>query len=444
MRTEVRCQDIHGQLAVYRELSRAEQDQLQVHLDGCARCAATLAAYQAQDQLLAALPVVSPTPALTAGVRTRTVGRRQPARRPARRPLPRWAAAALTLLLLSSVVAGTVSIAADTLPGDSLYPVKRGAEQLRLALTLEPAARDQYRLKMLERRREEVGELIRLKRKANVEFEGAVEAIGDGVWLVNGFEVAVTAGAWTGGPPPTGSIVAVAAQVADGQVIAARVRLSRPPVQAPVPPDEREEPVLPSPTPTRTDARTLTSTPTRTPRIPGKTGPGRQRAVTPTTGDRDPQRTGTPGHPVPWQTPSPGADDPGVQRTPTRPPGGPVPRPSATRKPVGPGPRPSVTPVPRGPRPRPPVTPVPQGPGPAPSVTPFPRGPRPRPSATPIPRGPGPRRSPAPGSSGAAPGRGIRLGHGVLDSDRPDPQLPKPPGSGPHSQSSSQSSAEGH
>ena len=209
----MRCQEAREQLAIYRELSKAEHDRLQQHLSGCLTCAATQAAYQAQNNLLSALPAISPSAGLAAAVRGRTVGQH----RSVRRFSWGWAAAALSLLLLFlGVVGGAVSIAADALPGDALYAVKRVTEQVRLVLTLDPAARDRYQHQLAETRREEVREIVRLERQARVQFQGYLEAVADDVWVVDGLTVRVDSAAWAGAPPQ-GSVFFIEAQAAAGE-----------------------------------------------------------------------------------------------------------------------------------------------------------------------------------------------------------------------------------
>jgi hypothetical protein len=61
------------------------------------------------------------------------------------------------------VVGGTTGIAsasADALPGDLLYPVKRGVEQIDLALTTDPTERGRLELELADTRLEEVGLLL--------------------------------------------------------------------------------------------------------------------------------------------------------------------------------------------------------------------------------------------------------------------------------------------
>ena len=368
----MRCQEIRMQLASYRELSRAEQNRFREHLTGCPSCAATLAAYNAQDQLLSALPVIDASPALAVAVRARTVGQRRPARWFSWRPV----AAALSLLLFFSVVWGTAGITADAVPGDVLFPIKRGAEQLRLVLTLDVAARDRYRDRLAERRREEVREVIRLMREARVEFQGDLVAVGEEVWVVDGFAVRVTAEAWVGAPPPTGSLLVIDAQAASGQLKAGRVRVLPPPVPTPTPHVSPQDAVTPSPTPAST------GTPTSTPGTPAgqataglrhpKSTPSTsaEPRPTPQAGLGQPSITPGTGAPGPQPSVTPDMDDPSAQPSITPDTGGPGPQPSLTPDSGGPGPQPSVTPGTGGPGPHSSVTPGTGGQGPPPSMTP--------------------------------------------------------------------------
>lgn len=65
-------------------------------------------------------------------------------------------AAALSAGLLG---AGVLAASAQTLPGDPLYQVKRGAEEVQLTLTLDPAANARLRLDLANRRLSEARRL---------------------------------------------------------------------------------------------------------------------------------------------------------------------------------------------------------------------------------------------------------------------------------------------
>lgn len=82
-------------------------------------------------------------------------------RRPAQAGRPHWltrmAWAALALLLVLAVTTtGTTLAAESSLPGQVLYPVKRAAEAVRLALTWGPQSRAVLRIEFAERRLVEV------------------------------------------------------------------------------------------------------------------------------------------------------------------------------------------------------------------------------------------------------------------------------------------------
>jgi uncharacterized protein DUF5667 len=70
---------------------------------------------------------------------------------------PALAAAAILVLVL----AGATSAAASSLPGDSLYALKRAGEDVRLALTLDDVARTRLLSEFTDRRLEELAEIAK-------------------------------------------------------------------------------------------------------------------------------------------------------------------------------------------------------------------------------------------------------------------------------------------
>jgi hypothetical protein len=403
------CQAIRRELALYRELDAAERERLSRHLAGCAACAATLAAYQQQDRLLGSLPVVRPSPALSEAVRARTVAR------PRREWRLGWvfATAALGLLLALGLGRGAVTLAGGALPGEPLYVLKRGAEQVQLALTRHEQ-RDAFQQELVLRRQQEVREVVQHGSEAEVEFQGTLQASQDGTWVVAGLDVMVTADSWSATPPEPGSLVWVTAQAAHGRLIALRVRLVEPVGPAPAP---GGGPTQPAPATTPAAARPGGSSTAAAPSspTPGAYGPGAQPSTTPGGYGPGAQPSATPGSYGPGAQPSstPGGYGPGPQpsATPTTTPGGPGagPSPTTTRGDPGAGPTPSMTPGGSGPGPQASETPDSPGSGPLPSrtasaTTPDPQGtvtpgstdPGPLPSQTPSGYGPGPWPSPTP------------------------------------------------
>ena len=65
----------------------------------------------------------------------------------------------VTVLLLALGSTGAVSASANALPGDSLYPVKTGWEQIQISLTFDEGAKARAYAALAERRTEEVAEL---------------------------------------------------------------------------------------------------------------------------------------------------------------------------------------------------------------------------------------------------------------------------------------------
>jgi hypothetical protein len=65
----------------------------------------------------------------------------------------------VALVMLFGLLSSTISLAADSLPGDWLYPVKLAGEEIRLSFTFEQTTRAEYHL---ARARARVGEIQRL------------------------------------------------------------------------------------------------------------------------------------------------------------------------------------------------------------------------------------------------------------------------------------------
>lgn len=119
-------------------------------------------------------------------------------RRKTRRPLlayfrvPRLALslAALLVVLVFSFNSLIVT-SAQTLPGDSLYPIKRAAETVRLQLTNNIEKKHQIEADYTQQRTEEVLKLLRLKRTEHISMEGIVQEISPELWVVSGVKIRV-------------------------------------------------------------------------------------------------------------------------------------------------------------------------------------------------------------------------------------------------------------
>ena len=222
----MRCREVRQLLAVYRELSAAEQAEVRQHLASCYECARALEAYRAQDGLLGSLPALSASPHWRDRVLAATTrGEREPTR--AIGHLARATATILVVVMVS--LAGAVGTSAQALPGDVLYVVKRLAEDVRLTLTFDAEARLDVVAELAERRREEVRQVQAEGRDVDVSFEGRLEAVVGDVWIVDGIQVAAPGGA-EGRTPVVGNIVAVEAKVDGGRVSASHAAVKEPPV----------------------------------------------------------------------------------------------------------------------------------------------------------------------------------------------------------------------
>jgi len=216
----MRCESVRRQLAVYEALMPEERRRVDEHLRQCEGCRVLLATYRAQDRALSSLPMMTPSAEMIAAVHRRTT------RRPTRRPVQRRVARVVTLAVLAFllVLGGTLpTVAAGTLPGDALYPVKRAVEQVRLTLTIDGEERERLTEVFRAKRIEEVQALAQTEREADVAFEGELEAVEDGVWIVSGVAVVPQPQVVAEGFPQIGQVVVVEARVSEGQVSASRV-----------------------------------------------------------------------------------------------------------------------------------------------------------------------------------------------------------------------------
>ena len=85
--------------------------------------------------------------------------------------------APVAIALLIFVVAGgsTVYASQSSLPGDTLYPVKTGIENLQLAMTTSPAVKANLYLKFTQRRIDEVQQEVKLNRNVSTETLAKVQ-----------------------------------------------------------------------------------------------------------------------------------------------------------------------------------------------------------------------------------------------------------------------------
>ena len=183
---------------------------------------------------------------------------------------PAWATVAVaTLLVLALLTGSTVAASTRTLPGDVLYPVKRTVERVQLSLVRDHEAKEALQERFEERRTEEAQEVVTSGRVVErLDFSGMIEAMDAESWLVGGVTVNLDALTEVEGIPAIGARALVEAQVErPGELVARRIRILAPPVVAPEPLQEVEEPTAIPATPTWTP--TTIPSPTDTPAAAG-------------------------------------------------------------------------------------------------------------------------------------------------------------------------------
>jgi len=286
-----------------------------------------------------------------------------------RTPARGLAMAALLLALLVVAGGATVVAAADSLPGDPLYGVKRTTEQVRLALTTDPAARAALHVQFNQERQSEARAVAAMSRRAHLRFEGVLERRMGNTWIVDGIELIVDPAGVEGEPAMGSTVVVDVVSPGDGTLHAEHAAMHDGP-HGPMHGASR-----PTPSATPTSSRGLPTqqpTGTHTPAMPMSAG-------TPSTGSGGASGQG-PG-------PGMGPGGPGHGPQPTQEPMGPMQMPATaspqpTTVPMGPGGmgQPTASPAPTegqmGPGMghgggHPTATPVPtQEPGPAPTDAP--------------------------------------------------------------------------
>ena len=200
------------------------------------------------------------------------------------RPLFRATMSVVAVVVLVAVVASALfASAADSLPGQALYPVKRLGEEARLSLTFSAARRQELESEYMGARRREVRRILEAGQQAVVEFRGELEGLGDDYWIIGGLKVILNGDTLIEGHKAIGAMVIVRAQASgDGSLQALKLQIlanpllltpvitSTPmpsatasPSRTPMPEPTATVTAIPSNTPTPT--MTVTSTPSVTP-----------------------------------------------------------------------------------------------------------------------------------------------------------------------------------
>jgi len=206
------------------------------------------------------------------------------------RPLLRTALTLAAAVVVVSLASGALfTSAADSFPGQALYPVKRFGENVRLSLTLNPAARQELQTEYVLERRHEVRQVLDAGQRAVLEFRAELEEIGDGYWIIGGLKVMLDSDTLVEGHVAVGVTVIVrASSSVDGTLRALKLQIQANPLLL-----TSVIPATPTPTPTVTPTPSTTPTPTPTVMPTPSTTPTPAPTVTPTPSPM-PTETSTP------------------------------------------------------------------------------------------------------------------------------------------------------
>jgi hypothetical protein len=108
-------------------------------------------------------------------------------------PASRLIAALVLALVVVLTSSGLLAVSAKSLPGDTLYPVKRVFEDLRVRLVTGPETQRSIEEDYSQQRVVEVKDLIDLGRSQKVSFEGVLESMSSSQWIVAGMLIRITA-----------------------------------------------------------------------------------------------------------------------------------------------------------------------------------------------------------------------------------------------------------
>jgi len=147
------------------------------------------------------------------------------------------------LILLFASGTRLVSASSNTVPGDRLYSLKRGWEDISLFFTFDTARYHELELEYENERLEELHELFAEGRAEKVDFSGYVTRMSDEEWRVSGVTVLISVEtilpkSQTG----VGSAVIVTGQILDAKyVVAERIELLPPGANVPKVEDDEGE-----------------------------------------------------------------------------------------------------------------------------------------------------------------------------------------------------------
>lgn len=157
--------------------------------------------------------------------RLRQNGGRQGALPVWRRFMYAFGSVALLLALLGVIL---IPPADEAIPGDILYPVKRGAESLQLILAPD-AEKEALRETYERERNHEVYEMLELGRDGRAGYVGVVKSISPESWEIGNITARITPSTEISGEPEVGARVEAHCRIENREVIAESLTILEPP-----------------------------------------------------------------------------------------------------------------------------------------------------------------------------------------------------------------------
>jgi hypothetical protein len=140
--------------------------------------------------------------------------------------LPLWrrlffsfGAAAIALALIAIIV---VPASRGAIPGDLLYPVKRGYEGVQLFFA-SAAGKQELHEQLDNERNRELYEMIDTGRDGFAGYKGTITEMEPGMWTIGDIRAYINEETLLVGEPEVGALVAAHCRVEDGQVYAERI-----------------------------------------------------------------------------------------------------------------------------------------------------------------------------------------------------------------------------
>jgi hypothetical protein len=129
-------------------------------------------------------------------------------------------------VLITALVGGffSISASASSLPGDPLYGLKLGWEQVQMAFTFDDDAQEELEEEFESERLFEVEELLEEGREEEIEFSGTIEEMGSSAWIISGITVQIDQDTELEGILEVGTLVEVEAMTQeDGSLLALEI-----------------------------------------------------------------------------------------------------------------------------------------------------------------------------------------------------------------------------